>query len=95
MKPENNAVAKHLFTFAGAVHSVYHCLANQGLSKHDHAYAHITVCHAGSIRVIKEGKEVVLKPTSTPVFLTAGEWHEIEALEDGTVFENIFAEGKQ
>ena len=25
---------------------------------------------------------------------TAGEWHEIEALEDGTVFVNIFAEGK-
>ena len=24
-----------------------------------------------------------------------GEWHEIEALEDGTVFINVFAEGKQ
>lgn len=27
--------------------------------------------------------------------LKAGEWHEIEALEDGTVFINVFAEGKQ
>jgi hypothetical protein len=26
--------------------------------------------------------------------LTAAEWHEIEALEDGTVFVNVFAEGK-
>lgn len=24
----------------------------------------------------------------------AGEWHEIEALEDDTVFVNVFAEGK-
>lgn len=26
--------------------------------------------------------------------LVANEWHEIEALEDGTVFVNVFAEGK-
>ena len=26
--------------------------------------------------------------------IIAGEWHEIEALEDGTVFVNVFAEGK-
>jgi hypothetical protein len=26
--------------------------------------------------------------------LAANEWHEIEALEDGTVFVNVFAEGK-
>jgi len=29
-----------------------------------------------------------------PVNLTANEWHEIEALEDVTVFVNVFAEGK-
>lgn len=27
-----------------------------------------------------------------PVNLRANEWHEIEALEDGTVFVNVFAE---
>jgi hypothetical protein len=31
---------------------------------------------------------------SQPLNLPAGEWHEIEALEDGTVFVNVFAEGK-
>jgi hypothetical protein len=30
-----------------------------------------------------------------PVNLKANEWHEIEALEDGTVFCNVFAENKQ
>ena len=29
-----------------------------------------------------------------PINLLAPDWHEIEALEDGTVFVNIFAEGK-
>lgn len=29
-----------------------------------------------------------------PVNLVADGWHEIEALEDGTVFVNVFAEGK-
>ena len=29
-----------------------------------------------------------------PVNLVAREWHEIEALEDNTVFVNVFAEGK-
>jgi hypothetical protein len=29
-----------------------------------------------------------------PVNLPAYEWHEIEALEDGTVFVNVFSEGK-
>jgi hypothetical protein len=31
---------------------------------------------------------------SQPITLKANEWHEIEALEDGTVFCNVFAEGK-
>jgi len=36
-------------------------------------------------------------PGSTPEFRMlhkAAEWHEIEALEDGTVFVNVFSEGK-
>jgi len=31
---------------------------------------------------------------SQPLNLPANEWHEIEALEDETVFVNIFAENK-
>jgi hypothetical protein len=32
---------------------------------------------------------------TVPANLKASEWHEIEALEDGTVFINVFAESKQ
>jgi hypothetical protein len=53
------------------------------------------MCHAGKCIVRKEGRELVMTKDTQPVNLTANEWHEIEALEDGTVFVNVFAEGKQ
>ncbi|WP_396189618.1 hypothetical protein [Flavobacterium sp.] len=73
---------------------IYHANVNEGLSKHEHLYSHLTVCHAGSIIVRKEGRELIMTKNTQPVNLTANEWHEIEALEDGTVFVNVFSEGK-
>lgn len=52
------------------------------------------MCHAGSIIVRKEGKDLVMNKDTQPVNLVANEWHEIESLEDGTVFVNIFSESK-
>ena len=40
------------------------------------------------------GKELVMTKATQPVNLVAGQWHELEALEDGTVFINVFAENK-
>lgn len=81
----------HTFSFADTMHSIYHANAGEGLPRHEHTYAHATICHAGSIVVRKEGKEVVFTKATQPAVLVAVEWHEIEALEDGTVFENVFA----
>ena len=78
----------------GTTLNIYHANKGEGLPRHEHAYAHLTMCHAGSIAVRKEGVDVVRTKDSQPVNLVAGEWHEIEALEDGTVFVNVFAEGK-
>lgn len=39
-------------------------------------------------------QNVVMTKETQSVNLVANEWHEIEALEDGTVFMNVFAEGK-
>lgn len=61
-----------------------------GLPRHEHIYAHLTYCHCGSVIVRKEGKEIVVTPRMPPLYLVANEWHEIEALEDSTVFQNIF-----
>ena len=74
--------------------NVYHVNKGEGLPKHDHTFSHLTMCHAGSIAVRKEKGEWVRTKDSQPVNLVANEWHEIEALEDGTIFVNVFAEGK-
>lgn len=85
----------HNFTYDGAIINVYYANTGEGLPAHQHTYAHATFCTAGSCVVRKEGKEVVFTKHTQPANLKAGEWHEIEALEDGTVFVNVFAESKQ
>lgn len=85
---------KHTVTYDGAVMNVYHANAGEGIPSHEHAYAHLTMCHAGKCVARKEGRELVMTKDTKPVNLKASEWHEIEALEDGTVFVNVFAEGK-
>jgi quercetin dioxygenase-like cupin family protein len=84
----------HTVTYDDAVVIVFHANKGEGLPKHEHAYAHLTMCHAGSCAIRKEGVEKVVDKYTQPINLKANEWHEIEALEDGTVFVNIFAEGK-
>ena len=48
----------------------------------------------GSCHIRKEGKALISTKDSQPINLVANEWHEIEAAEDGTVFCNVFAQGK-
>ena len=84
----------HSFIYDGAVLNVFHAKKGQGLIKHSHAYSHATMCNAGSCVIRVEDKELVMTKNTQPVNLLAGKWHEIEALEDETVFVNVFAEGK-
>ena len=91
----NWVAPKAMVTYDGAVLSVFHANKGEGLPRHQHAYAHLTMCHAGSCLVTKENKSLTMTKDTQPVNLTANEWHEIEALEDGTVFVNVFAEGKR
>jgi quercetin dioxygenase-like cupin family protein len=84
----------HKFTYAGATLNVFHANKGEGIPNHAHAYTHATICNHGSCLVSLEGRSYTINKDSTPLNLPAGEWHEIEALEDGTVFVNVFAEGK-
>lgn len=87
--PPNNQIK-----YDGVTLNVYHANSGEGLPEHSHVYSHLTMCHAGSIKVSNERRSLVMTKDTQPVNLKAGEWHEIEALEDGTVFVNVFAEGK-
>ena len=78
----------------GTTLNIYHADAGQGLPKHSHDYSHLTICTAGSCVVRKENRQLVMTKDTQPVNLVGAEWHEIEALEDGTVFVNVFAEIK-
>jgi len=89
-----NIPPRHSFTYDGAQLNVYHANIGEGLAKHSHSYSHATMCNAGSCLVSLEGRSYTITKDSKPLNLPAGEWHEIEALEDGTVFVNVFAEGK-
>jgi quercetin dioxygenase-like cupin family protein len=74
----------------GSTIQIYHANKGEGLPKHNHDVDHLTMCHSGSCIVRKENRELVLTKYSTPINLIASEWHEIEALEDNTIFVNIF-----
>ena len=87
--------AIHSFTYENTTLNIYHANKGEGLPMHKHSYSHATMCNAGSCRItLENGKSAVINKNSIPVNLLAGIEHEIEALEDGTVFVNVFAEGK-
>jgi quercetin dioxygenase-like cupin family protein len=90
-----SVLAVHNVTYDGTVLNVFHANRGQGLPRHEHIFAHLTIVHAGSVLVTKEGKSLTMTKDTKPVNLVANEWHEIEALEDGTVFVNVFAKGKK
>lgn len=90
----DNIAPFHSFVYDGAKLNVYHAEKGQGLSKHQHAYAHATFVCAGSVFVRVEGKELLVTKETQPINLLQNKWHEIEAAENGTVFINVFAEGK-
>lgn len=79
----------------GTTLNVFHANKGQGLPKHEHVFSHLTMCHAGSCVIRKEGRELVMTKNTQPVNLSCSEWHEIEALENGTIFVNVFAEYQQ
>ena len=70
--------------------NIYHANKGEGLPKHAHVFSHLTMCHSGSCIVRKEGKEMIFDKETKPINLVGNEWHEIEALEDNTVFVNVF-----
>lgn len=85
----------YTFTYDGATVNIYYANKGEGLPRHSHTYAHAIFCTSGSCVIKKEGKEVVFNKNTKPANLIGGQWHEIEALENNTVFVTVFSEHKQ
>ena len=85
---------RHDFTYDGTTIRIYHANKGEGIPMHSHAYSHATSCMNGSCKYTCNGKVLIADKNTQPVNLLNGSDHEIEALEDGTVFVNVFAEGK-
>ena len=81
---------KHSFTYGNVTCNIYHAHKGEGVPSHAHPYAHGTLCTSGSVLIRKDNKEVIATKENTAFNLLASEYHEIEALEDNTVFMNIF-----
>lgn len=84
-----NVESKYTINFKDTAIVVYHADCKQGHAKHDHVYPHVTFCTAGRAIVRKEGFETVIDKNSPPILIKELEWHEVEAIEDGTVLINV------
>ena len=86
---------KHSFDYEGATTAIYHANKGQGLPQHSHSYRHVTYCASGRCMIRTEhAGEFEITPENQPIEFSEGKWHEIEALEDNTVFVNVFGIGK-
>lgn len=81
---------KVTYTVGGVTHNIYTCAQGQGLPRHEHDYGHMTVCLAGSLIIRKQNIERTITVEDGAFWLKPKEWHELEAAENGTVFENSF-----
>jgi quercetin dioxygenase-like cupin family protein len=68
--------------------------SGEGHPKHEHEYDHVTQVHSGKLLVTTPTTSFIMDKNSKPILFPANEWHELEAIEDETVFCNIFAENK-
>jgi quercetin dioxygenase-like cupin family protein len=90
------AMPRFFFTLDGCTVNTFHIdKAGEGHPKHVHNHDHVTQVHSGRLLVTMAHTSFVMTKDSQPINFPANEWHELEALDDNTVFCNIFAAGKE
>ena len=90
-----NIPPTYTFLYDKVRFSVYHANVGEGLPRHEHTFAHLTMCVAGQAAIRKENLYKEMDKNTTPVILKEKEWHEVEALVDNTIFINVFPAGEQ
>jgi quercetin dioxygenase-like cupin family protein len=91
------AFPTYSFTVNSTTINTFHIdLAGEGHPKHVHEYDHVTLVHSGRLLVTTENNGTFeMTKDYRPVRFPANQWHELEAMEDGTVFTNVFGAGQE
>jgi quercetin dioxygenase-like cupin family protein len=95
LDPSKIAYPRFGFNVDGCTINTFHIdKAGEGHPKHEHDYDHVTQVHSGRLLVTTPNTSFIMDKHTDPIRFPANEWHELEALDDDTVFCNIFALGK-
>jgi quercetin dioxygenase-like cupin family protein len=84
----NICTLNYIFNYEGVKLVHYSGNKGEGLPRHEHLFAHFVMVASGKICIRKENVYKELSSGDEPVILKENEWHEIEILEDNTVFIN-------
>jgi quercetin dioxygenase-like cupin family protein len=84
-------VEQRAFSGLGQSFVRYVCARGEGLPRHQHDVDHLTIVAAGRIVARTDERSLERGPDDAPIIFRAGRFHEIEALEDGTVVLNVFS----
>jgi hypothetical protein len=79
----------YVFQYNGVTFSYYKGDKGEGLPKHEHTVSHLTFVASGKTCIRKENIYREMIAGDNPLNLKENEWHEIEILEDNTVFINV------
>jgi quercetin dioxygenase-like cupin family protein len=82
-----NCNLNYVFDYQGLKFTNYSGNKGEGLPKHEHG-EHFVMVACGKVCIRKENIYKELSAGDPPLILRGGEWHEIEILEDNTVFIN-------
>jgi len=83
-------IAPHyVFQYNGITFSYYKGDKGEGLPRHSHPVSHLTFVASGKTCIRKENIYREMIAGDQPLNLKEIEWHEIEILEDNTVFINV------
>lgn len=86
------AIPTYSFNVNDTTTNIFHISkAGEGHPKHYHDYDHVTVVHSGKLLVRTENNgEFEMTKDTRPLLFPKGQWHELEAIEDNTIFTNVF-----
>ncbi len=83
----------HTFGALGCAFQRYSLAAGETIDRHQHEVDHLTIVASGRIVATTDDRSVERGPLDPPVLFRANRYHDIQAIEDGTVVLNVFVNG--